>query len=286
MNVSNYNEIQKYIEIINSKEKLSPDEVKNLIKDYQATGNQKSLERVIEANFKMIVKEANKYSHIFKNGDRHFDVYDLIQEGTVGLLRSIELYDPDKDGNKFSTYSYYFIKWYINKFVTVNKYDVTIAVNNIPIVEQVELRIKHGEIITIEDLQNEYGRSYETSMAILNMATGIHPVFLDANYTTNSKDNDDRVTANEYVAPQSSADFVDDIVNSDYMDYLMKPLSKRQKDIIIQYYGLFNNKPMSFRQIDKSLGYSRQIAFTERKKSLQLMRNRALYLENKMNGGM
>lgn len=284
MNVNNYNMIQKYIGDINSKEQLSPDEVKNLIIDYQTTGNRDSLERVVDSNFKMIIKEANKYASKFKNDNRHFDVYDLIQEGTVGLLQAINLYDPNKEvETKFSTYSYYFIKWYIDRFVNVNKYDMTIAVHNIPVVEKIASRMRQGEEISIEDIQKEYGRNYATSTAIFNIASSLRSVFLDASYAVNSKDNNDR-TANEYVAPQS-VNFVDEIVNSDYMDYLMKPLSKRQKDIIINYYGLFNSKPMTFREIAKERGYSRQLANKEQKKGIRIMRDRAL-LDNKKNGGM
>lgn len=285
MNVSNYNEIQKYLEDINSREQLSQDDIKNLIIDYQATGNQESLDKVVAATFKMVVKEANKYASNFKNDIRHFDVYDLIQEGTLGLLRAINLYDPDKAENKFSTYSYYFIKWYIDRFVNVNKYDMTISVHNIPVVEKVASRMKQGEVLTIEDIQNEYGRNYATSSAILNVASGLRSVFLDANYAVNSRDNSDRTTANEYVTPSSTVDFVDDIANKDYMNYLMRPLSKRQKDIIIKYYGLFDTEPMTFRQIAATLGYSRQLANKEQKKSIQIMRGR-LQLENKKNGGM
>lgn len=285
MNVSNYNEIQKYLEDINSREQLSQDDIKNLIIDYQTTGNQESLDRVVDATFKMVVKEANRYASNFKNDNRHFDVYDLIQEGTLGLLRAINLYDPDKAENKFSTYSYYFIKWYIDRFVNVNKYDMTISVHNIPVVEKVASRLKQGEVLTIEDIQNDYGRNYATSSAILNVASGLRSVFLDANYAVNSRDNSDRTTANEYVTPSSTIDFVDDIANKDYMDYLMEPLSKRQKDIITKYYGLFDSEAMTFRQIAAILGYSRQLINKEQKKSIQIMRGR-LQLENKKNGGM
>mgnify|MGYP002672940536 FL=1 len=285
MDISNYCEIQKYLEDINSREQLSPDDVKNLIIDYQSTGNQESLDKVVGANFKMVVKEANRYASNFKNDIRHFDVYDLIQEGTLGLLRAIDLYDPDKAENKFSTYSYYFIKWYIDRFVNVNKYDMTISVHNIPVVEKVASRMKEGEVLTIEDIQNDYGRNYATSSAILTVASGLRSVFLDANYAVNSRDNSDRTTANEYVTPSSTIDFVDDIANKDYMDYLMEPLSKRQKDIITKYYGLFDSEPMTFRQIAAVLGYSRQLINREQKKSIQMMRAK-LQLENKKNGGM
>lgn len=285
MNVSNYNMIQKYIGEINSKEQLSPDEVKELVIDYQTTGNPDSLERVVDANFKMIIKEANKYASKFKNDNRHFDVYDLIQEGTVGLLQAINLYDSNKEvETKFSTYSYYFIKWYIDRFVNVNKYDMTIAVHNIPIVEKIASRMRQGEEISIEDVQKEYGRNYATSTAIFNMASSLRSVFLDASYAVNSKDNNDR-TANEYVTPHSSTNFVDEIVNKDYIQYLMSLLNERQKDIISKYYGLCNNSPMTFREIAKACGYSRQLANKEQKKSIRIMRDRAL-LDNKKNGGM
>lgn len=103
------NLLQTYLQDISKYPQLSPQEELTLAQRARQ-GDAEAREQLIHAHLLMVVNIARQYQ---RPGD---EMLDLIQEGNIGLIKAVDMFDPAQ-GNRLSTLAFYWINKHIQRFL-------------------------------------------------------------------------------------------------------------------------------------------------------------------------
>ena len=243
--------VRMYLKEIGQVPLLSPEEEQELAQRV-AEGDQAAKNKLTEANLRLVVSIAKKYS------GRGLHILDLIQEGNTGLIRAVDKFDYTK-GNKFSTYATWWIRQAITRAIADQARTIRVPVHMVEVINKAtrcnrKLVQELGREPTLEEIADELNLPIEkiieanrTAADTLSLDT---PVGDEEDTTIGSFVEDDNTPG--------PADATSNALLAEALGEILNTLTDREADVLRLRFGMYDGKTHTLEEVGQIFGVTRE----------------------------
>lgn len=243
--------LQSYLKEIGKIKLLKSDEEKSLGKLIKEQNSDVAKRKLIQANLRLVVSIAKKYV------GQGVLFMDLVQEGSIGLIKAAEKFDYSKNF-KFSTYATWWIKQSIIRAIANNSKSIRIPVH---MADKIR---KYKKLFT--ELSNDYGRE-PTEMELadklgvslnklrkIKQSIILEPISLETAVT-------DDLCIGDYIEDKSQ-NSPEEQAKEEFLKsglpQLFEALTEREQKVITKRFGINSESPKTLAELGNILGYSKE----------------------------
>jgi RNA polymerase primary sigma factor len=264
--VSLVDPVRIYLKEIGSVALLKAEEEVALAKAIEA-GDQEARRRMTEANLRLVVSIAKKYTA------RGISFLDLIQEGNLGLIRAVEKFDYHR-GYKFSTYAHWWIRQAITRALADQARTIRIPVHMIEMINKVvrvsrRLLQELGREPTYEEIADEMALTPEKVREIVKLSQT--PLSLEMPIGVEDEAHlGDFVEDKEATSPVEAA--LVSILRIEVED-ILGTLTARERRVLTLRFGLIDGLDRTLEDVGQRLGVTRERIRQIENKALRKLRH-------------
>lgn len=272
--------LEKYLQEIGKVDLITPEEEVNLAIRIKQ-GDQRALEKLTKANLRFVVSVAKQYQN------QGLSLSDLINEGNLGLIKAAQRFDETR-GFKFISYAVWWIRQSILQALAEQSRIVRLPLNKVGLSNKIskaysqleqefEREPSPDELATILEINTE---EVEATLGVAARHVSMDAPFIDGedNSLLDVLENPNAVSADEEL------DHHDSLRRE--IERSLSTLTDRQKDVIMLYFGIAVEHPMSLEDIGEKFGLTRERVRQIKDKAITKLRttSRSKLLRNYLGG--
>ena len=258
--------VRMYLKEIGTVPLLTADEELQLAQR-KAEGDEAAKERLIEANLRLVVSIAKRYT------GRGMSFLDLVQEGNLGLIKGVEKFDYTK-GYKLSTYATWWIRQSVTRALADQARTIRVPVHMVETINKMskmqrKLTLELGYEPSVTELAEALDMTEDKVMEIMQIAR--EPASLETPIGEEDDSNlGDFVADNNVVTPEGN---VESVMLREHIDALLGDLKERERQVIVLRFGLEDGRPRTLEEVGKEFNVTRERIRQIEAKALRKLRH-------------